>query len=139
VIPNLRSAGHYLALAGAAVVVLVLLVNFSFPAKTHIRSGSAATPRSARASSTIQPIPGPFASPQPVAGHPGEYYVTCYSSDMTPACRSAIRVQVLQPGGTTEDVFHSATFICAAPKCNYKAFDVGMAASGSKPAHSSSP
>lgn len=138
-IPNLRSAGHYLALAGAAVVVLVLLVNFSFPAATHIRSGSAATTRSARASYTIQPIPGPFASPEPVAGHSGEHYVTCYSSDMTPACRSAVRVQVLQPGGTTQDVFHSMTFICAATRCNYKAFDVGMAASGSKLNHSASP
>jgi hypothetical protein len=52
-------------------------------------SASASSSPSSPVSYTPQPTPTPSAIPSPIAGLPGDYYVTCFASNMTPACQNA--------------------------------------------------
>lgn len=116
-----RVHGRLAAMVGilAASAVLVLNIGFSrpHPAVTH-----QTTPIRTLSAHMIQPLPLPSSVPVPVAGQPGNYYITCYSTDMTPACESAISFQPSEVGSTIQTVMTYTIFLCARPACNYRHF-----------------
>lgn len=131
---HLRSVVRYLALAGLVGVGLssdfgLARLEASASPSPLIQSVPIGNARAARAtaSSKIPPPPSPSVLPQPVPGHSGDYYVTCYSAHMTPPCQQAVVVQVLKPGSSIQDVFQTVTFLCREPECNYRDFETSLA------------